>query len=88
MLNSEIRAPVIAAEPEALGANAGLGPLPEPAWFSPQWITEDAYSAKQMWQEKAVGSTEAMAQACNDVSAALGWPRGPGNFFHGAAGVH
>jgi hypothetical protein len=25
-----------------------LGPLPEPAWFAPQMITEDAYSAAQM----------------------------------------
>ncbi len=53
-----------------------LGPLPEAAWFAPQWITEDAYSAAQMRGEKHIGWIEAMDSACNEMSAALGWPNG------------
>jgi hypothetical protein len=50
--------------------------LPEPGWYAPALITEDAYSAEQMRHEKANGAADAMAQACNELSAALGWPRG------------
>lgn len=62
--------------PIAPRSAAMLGPLPECAWAAPQWITEDAYSAAQMMDEKTIGATEAMVQACVELSAALGWPRG------------
>lgn len=55
---------------------AGLYCPPEPAFFAPQWITEDAYSVDQMRREAAIGATLAMAQVCNELSAALGWPNG------------
>ena len=29
--------------------------LPEPAWFAPQMITEDAYSSAQMLHEQRIG---------------------------------
>lgn len=44
--------------PGVIGLNELLGPLPEPAWFAPQMITEDAYSAAQMLDEKLRGFVE------------------------------
>ena len=64
------------SDSEASASTDQLGALPEAAWFAPQMITEDAYSAAQMLHEKRIGATEAMAQACVELSAALGWPRG------------
>jgi hypothetical protein len=43
---------------QEIQVNDKMGPLPEPAWFAPQMISEDAYSEEQMRIEKWYGFLE------------------------------